>query len=125
MQAGLRSRRPGILSGGGGGAGRHAAGRGDGAEPTIFIILDGENAWEYFEGGGRPFLRALYRRLSDHPELRTVTVSEAREGGTGQLSGIFAGSWIDADFYVWIGHRDDHRAWGQLSAARETFATAT
>src|SRR5207247_5885449 len=29
------------------------------------------------------------------------------------------GSWIDANFYIWIGHRDDRRAWGQLSDARQ------
>ena len=27
------------------------------------VILDGENAWEYYAGGGRPFLRALYAAL--------------------------------------------------------------
>ena len=26
-------------------------------------MLDGENAWEHFDGGGRPFLRALYGKL--------------------------------------------------------------
>ena len=44
------------------------------------IILDGENAWEHFAGGGRPFLRALYRRLSGHPELRTATMAEGCAG---------------------------------------------
>ena len=27
------------------------------------IILDGENAWEYYDRNGRPFLRELYRRI--------------------------------------------------------------
>jgi hypothetical protein len=35
------------------------------------------------------------------------------------LSGIFPGSWIDANFYIWIGHQDDHRAWTQLAEARD------
>ena len=38
-----------------------------GEEALIPIILDGENAWEHFEGGGRPFLRALYRTAVDAP----------------------------------------------------------
>ena len=38
-----------------------------------------------------------------------------------RLPSIFPGSWINGDFYIWIGHRDDHRAWDQLSAARETY----
>jgi alpha-amylase/alpha-mannosidase (GH57 family) len=47
--------------------GRRYAGRTGGGEATIPIILDGENAWEHFEGGGRPFLRALYGRWSHTP----------------------------------------------------------
>ena len=34
------------------------------------------------------------------------------------LPSIFPGSWIDSNFYIWIGHRDDHRAWSQLVDAR-------
>jgi hypothetical protein len=100
-------------------AGRRYASRTGGGEAVISIILDGENAWEHFEGGGRPFLRALYRRLSDHPDLTTVTMREACSGSGPDLSGIFPGSWIDANFYIWIGHPDDHRAWSQLADARE------
>jgi alpha-amylase/alpha-mannosidase (GH57 family) len=87
-------------------------------EATIFVILDGENAWEHFEGQGRPFLRALYARLESHPDLRTVTMSEACAEATEPLVSIFPGSWINGDFYIWIGHADDHRAWGQLVDAR-------
>jgi hypothetical protein len=96
-----------------------------GREGTISVILDGENAWEHFEGGGRPFLRALYSRLSAHHELRTVTVKEACGSGGPELAGIFPGSWIDANFYIWIGHADDHKAWGQLAEARTALDEAT
>ncbi|MBI3402738.1 MAG: hypothetical protein HY048_15080 [Acidobacteria bacterium] len=89
-----------------------------GGEALIPVILDGENAWEHFEGGGRPFLRALYERLSASPELRTVTMSEGCSTATEELPGIFPGSWIDANFSIWIGHRDDQQAWSQLADAR-------
>ena len=85
------------------------------------MILDGENAWEHYEGGGRPFLRALYRALSDAEDIETVTMSEAAAGPAAPLPSIFPGSWINGDFYIWIGHRDDHRAWDQLSDARAVF----
>jgi alpha-amylase/alpha-mannosidase (GH57 family) len=94
---------------------RSATGGGD---ATIFVILDGENAWEHYEGQGRPFLRALYGRLANHRELRSVTMSEACAGAREPLPSIFPGSWINADFYIWIGHADDHRAWSQLADAR-------
>ncbi|MGC4082060.1 MAG: glycoside hydrolase family 57 protein [Vicinamibacterales bacterium] len=105
-------------------AGRDAAARDNGVEPTIFVILDGENAWEHFEGGGRPFLRALYRRLASHPELRTVTMGEACAEPRERLNGIFPGSWIDANFYIWIGHQDDQRAWSQVADARQALDDA-
>ena len=98
--------------------GRRFHARNGGEEALIPIILDGENAWEYFEGGGRPFLRALYRRLSEHPEIRTVTMADACARPGRVLSGIFPGSWIDANFYIWIGHPDDQRGWSQLADAR-------
>ena len=100
-------------------AGRRYRDRTGGEEALIAIILDGENAWEHFEGGGRPFLRALYRRLAANGELRTVTMTEACAVSTRELTTIFPGSWIDANFYIWIGHADDQRAWSQLADARQ------
>jgi hypothetical protein len=105
-------------------AGRQYAARTNGGEATIFVILDGENAWEYYDGQGRPFLRALYGRLESHPELRTVTMSEACRGAADTLPSIFPGSWINSDFYIWIGHPDDHRAWSQLVDARRVLDSA-
>jgi hypothetical protein len=48
-------------------------------------------------------------------------MSEAAAGPSQTLPSIFPGSWINGDFYIWIGHRDDHRAWDQLSDARAAF----
>ena len=104
-------------------AGRQYVSR-TGDEATIFVILDGENAWEHYDGQGRPFLRALYGRLAAHPEIRTVTMSEACAGATETLPSIFPGSWINGDFYIWMGHADDHRAWSQLAEARRTLDLA-
>jgi alpha-amylase/alpha-mannosidase (GH57 family) len=100
-------------------AGRRFAARTGGAEAVVPIILDGENAWEHYEGQGRPFLRALYGALAAHPDLATVTMAEAAGLPAVALNGLFPGSWINGDFYVWIGHADDHRAWGQLADARQ------
>jgi alpha-amylase/alpha-mannosidase (GH57 family) len=104
-------------------AGRRYSERTGGREAIISVILDGENAWEHFEGGGRPFLRALYHRLSSTPGLQTVTFAEACERPREELAGIFPGSWIDANFYIWIGHADDQRAWSQLANARHALAS--
>jgi alpha-amylase/alpha-mannosidase (GH57 family) len=105
-------------------AGARYSSRTGGGEATVFVILDGENAWEHFEGQGRPFLRALYERLSSHPELKTVTMGEACTGPKDTLPSIVPGSWINADFYIWIGHADDQRAWSQLADARRMLEAA-
>ena len=47
-------------------------------------------------------------------------MSEACAEPRETLPSIFPGSWINGDFYIWIGHADDHRAWSQLVDARRT-----
>jgi alpha-amylase/alpha-mannosidase (GH57 family) len=102
-------------------AGRRFTATSGGEEGTVAVILDGENAWEHFAGGGRPFLRALYGRLEAATDIQAVTMTEASAGATRVLPSVFPGSWINADFYIWIGHRDDHRAWTQLAALRSVY----
>ncbi len=49
-----------------------------GREAMVPIVLDGENAWEWYEANGRPFLRELYRRISRRPEPRSPSPSPKR-----------------------------------------------
>jgi alpha-amylase/alpha-mannosidase (GH57 family) len=96
-----------------------------GRDALVPIILDGENAWEYYRYNGRPFLRELYRRISADPGLSAVTVSEAfRRMAPEPLDHIFPGSWINANFDVWIGAAEDNQAWAELLRARQTFDEA-
>ncbi len=93
-----------------------------GREALVPIILDGENAWEWYEANGRPFLRALYRRIAEDPGLEAVTVSEALARFKQQpLDWIFPGSWINANFDIWIGAEEDNRAWELLLEARRAY----
>jgi alpha-amylase/alpha-mannosidase (GH57 family) len=89
------------------------------ADPVVPVILDGENAWEHYPGGGRPFLRALYQALAQAPDIQPVTLGVAAEAPAQPLPSLFAGSWINADFGIWIGHRDDRAAWELLGRARD------
>ena len=93
--------------------------------PVVAVILDGENCWEHYKDGGRVFLRELYRGLQEDARLRAVTMSEASQASaTEELPRVFAGSWINADFSVWIGHADDRRAWDLLGDARDALEHA-
>jgi alpha-amylase/alpha-mannosidase (GH57 family) len=87
------------------------------------IILDGENAWEYYPRSGREFLRRLYSMLGNTPGIEAVTVSEAvsRQAKPAPLKNLVPGSWIHANFNVWIGAPEDNRAWDYLSNARDFY----
>jgi alpha-amylase/alpha-mannosidase (GH57 family) len=91
---------------------------------TVAIILDGENAWEYYPHNGRDFLRQLCARIAGDSEIRALTVSEAisAAGEIRALDGIFPGSWINANFDIWIGDAEDIRAWELLRDARDIYA---
>jgi alpha-amylase/alpha-mannosidase (GH57 family) len=91
---------------------------------TISLILDGENAWEYFRGNGREFLRQFYRRIENDPDIRALTASEAAAaaGEIPRNNGIFPASWISANFDVWIGSQEDVTAWDHLRRARDFYA---
>jgi alpha-amylase/alpha-mannosidase (GH57 family) len=93
---------------------------------TLSLFLDGENAWEYFPGNGREFLREFYRRVESDPDIRALTASEAiaAAGEIPTTNGIFPASWINANFDVWIGHSEDIAAWELLWDAREGYARA-
>ncbi|MGA8038074.1 MAG: glycoside hydrolase family 57 protein [Candidatus Acidiferrales bacterium] len=97
-----------------------------GRTATVSVILDGENAWEYYPENGRQFLREFYKRISDDPEIQALTVSEAIAANSAapKMEGIFPASWINANFDVWIGHAEDVRSWDLLREAREAYARA-
>ena len=93
-----------------------------GRQSLVPIILDGENAWEWYPENGRPFLRELYRRIAQDPTLEALTVSEALAKFEAEpLEGIFPASWIGANFDVWIGAEEDNQSWEFLLAARRAY----
>jgi alpha-amylase/alpha-mannosidase (GH57 family) len=94
----------------------------DSAEPVLVsVILDGENCWEHYPGGGVAFLRALYERCSRSDTIRPVTIGAylERHPPHDVLPHLFAGSWINHNFAIWIGHEEDNTAWDALHRARE------
>ena len=96
-----------------------------GRDALVPIILDGENAWEYYPRNGRRFLQELYRRISDDAGMPAATISEALARiAPDDLPHIFPGSWINADFDVWIGADEDNQAWSHLLHARQAFDAA-
>ncbi|MGH9602426.1 MAG: glycoside hydrolase family 57 protein [Terriglobales bacterium] len=95
-----------------------------GRDAVVSIILDGENAWEYYPASGREFLRRVYGGIAADPAFEAVTITEAisRQRDFGSLSSLAPGSWIHANFNVWIGAPEDNKAWDYLSAARDAYS---
>jgi alpha-amylase/alpha-mannosidase (GH57 family) len=93
-----------------------------GEQPALVsVILDGENCWEHYPGGGVDFLRALYERCVRTANVRPVRIGEYLEKYPPReaLPHLFAGSWIGHNFAIWIGHEEDNTAWDALHRTRE------
>jgi alpha-amylase/alpha-mannosidase (GH57 family) len=87
---------------------------------VIPIILDGENAWEYYADDGAGFLTSFYETLDKSGEFRLCGFADiAREVRAESLPAVSAGSWIRHNFQIWIGHPEDNAAWDLLYLVRK------
>ena len=99
--------------------------------PVVSVILDGENAWEYYPYNGHYFLEELYTMIESSPWIRTTTyrdyvtrpamLSGAESARVHSLPYVVAGSWVYGNFSTWIGSPDKNRAWDLLCAAKQSF----
>ncbi len=90
-------------------------------ENLISVILDGENAWEYYRDGGEKFLSLLYQSIKEDPLLEAVTVSDylASFPPADEVHNLYAGSWINHNFDIWYGHHEDRVAWDYVERTRK------
>jgi alpha-amylase/alpha-mannosidase (GH57 family) len=94
---------------------------------VVSVIMDGENAWEYYPHNASFFLTALYRRLAEHPRLALTTFSEVLDtldGPPPNLSRLVAGSWVYGNLSTWIGEPAKNRAWDLLGEAKAAYDRA-
>jgi alpha-amylase/alpha-mannosidase (GH57 family) len=94
------------------------------ANQVVTVILDGENAWEYYPYNGWYFLTELYQALAEHPTIRVTTFSEYLDlfpDNVAELPVMTAGSWVYGDFTTWMGDAAKNRAWDLLCAAKTAY----
>ncbi len=94
---------------------------------VVSVILDGENAWEYYPENGFHFLHDLYRRLAEHPRIRLRTFADVCAPGTdgvSELPALVAGSWVYGTFSTWIGDPDKNAGWDRLIEAKQAVDVA-
>src|SRR3569833_2124985 len=96
----------------------------DGGEPYVVpIILDGENAWEYYPNNGYYFLSALYKKLAAHPRIELTTFSDYLDQYQRRavLPHLVAGRKMYGTFSTWIGDKDKNRAWDMLGEVKRAY----
>jgi alpha-amylase/alpha-mannosidase (GH57 family) len=97
--------------------------------PVVSVILDGENAWEYYPYNGFYFLDELYAELEANNQIHTSTFSDyltssmtdPNSAKKRTLPSIVAGSWVYGNFATWIGSKDKNHAWDLLCVAKQSF----
>lgn len=89
-------------------------------EHVVSVILDGENAWEYYPDNAYHFLSKLYETLTNEPQVKMTTFSEALATGIRprHLTTLKSGSWVYGSFSTWIGEPDKNAAWDLLVSAK-------
>lgn len=89
----------------------------------VTVILDGENAWEWYKRDAKEFFHALYSQLNNSDWLITTTVKDFLEKYPPErrIKHLFAGSWINADFSTWIGEPEENLAWEYLGRVRRWY----
>ncbi len=88
----------------------------------LSIILDGENAWEFYQDNGIPFLRKVYDLIEKDNKLKFTTFSEyiEKQNSSKKLTNLFPGSWINANYGIWVGHEEENKAWELIDKAKTT-----
>jgi len=90
---------------------------------VVSIILDGENAWEYYPENGYYFLSALYEKLASHSQIQLTTFSQCNElvKEVRELPSLTAGSWVHGTFSTWMGDAEKNHGWDLLCEAKHVY----
>lgn len=93
--------------------------------PLVSVILDGENAWEYYPYNGYFFLDDLYASLEAHGDIRTTTYRDVLRDKPAtdfaSLNRVVAGSWVYGNLATWIGDGQKNAAWDLLCDAKRNY----
>ena len=91
-------------------------------DAVVSIILDGENAWEYYYENGFYFLNDLYSLLSSSVKINPMLLNEVFDmhdaGGSIKLDYIMPGSWVNGNLRMWVGEEQKNKAWALLNEAK-------
>lgn len=94
-------------------------------EAVTAVILDGENAWEYYHENGFYFLNDLYSLISSQVKINPLFIDDIYknydENGCIKLDSIYSGSWVKGNLGMWVGEEQKNRAWIMLCRVKKEF----
>ncbi|MEM6822418.1 MAG: glycoside hydrolase family 57 protein [Verrucomicrobiota bacterium] len=87
---------------------------------AVTLALDGENAWEAFSDGGEGFLKRMYQMIEGSSKLTTARMTDVFESehATPVVKTLHTGSWISANFDIWIGDQEENTGWERIGETR-------
>jgi len=89
---------------------------------VVTLALDGENAWEAFADGGEAFLRQVYEQLTRSNKCSTLRLGDVFQipetRPSARLHSLHTGSWISANFDIWIGDIEENTGWERIRETR-------
>ena len=88
---------------------------------TAFVILDGENAWEFYKNNGYDFFDALYKNFIQSIWCKTLTMDEVYKLDKVELPYLLPGSWVHGEFNTWVGHKEKTRAWELIYITKKDY----
>ncbi len=91
------------------------------SDSTVFVILDGENAWEFFKNNAFDFFDALYDRLAQTSWCKTLRMDDVVKLKAKTLENLAPGSWIHGEFNTWVGHSEKRRAWELIYLSKRDY----
>jgi len=91
------------------------------ANALVSVILDGENAWEFYKNNGFDFFEALYRGLQTQPWCTTLMMDEISSMQAKPLEYLAPGSWINGSFDTWVGEKQKTKAWELLFVTKKAY----
>ncbi len=94
-------------------------------DAVVAVILDGENAWEYYHENGFYFLNDLYSLISSSVKITPLFMDDIYKNYTAdsciKLDYIYPGSWVNGNFSMWVGEGQKNKGWVLLRDAKEEF----
>ena len=91
------------------------------ANALVTVILDGENAWEFYKNNAFNFFEALYKGLQTKLWCTTLTMDEISRIQAKPLENLTAGSWINGSFDTWVGEKQKTKAWELLFITKKAY----